>query len=53
MPGNAVNGMLMVEGLIVVGVNDVSARAQKMRAGEMAQLGPLGGLKLPGIDGVE
>lgn len=39
----------MLEDLIVVAVNDGLKRAQEMVAEEMAKLGPLGGLKLPGF----
>jgi DNA-binding YbaB/EbfC family protein len=49
----AANDKSMLEDLIVVAINDGIARAQKMLADEMGKLGPLGGLKLPGIDGVE
>jgi len=49
----AANDKSMLEDLIVVAVNDGIARAQKMLAEEMGKLGPLGGLKIPGIDGVE
>ena len=47
------NDKAMLEDLIVVAINDGIARAQKMLAEEMSRLGPLGGLKLPGFDGVE
>ena len=49
----AANDKSMLEDLIVVAVNDGIARAQKMLAEEMGKLGPLGGLKIPGLDGVE
>jgi nucleoid-associated protein EbfC len=49
----AANDKSMLEDLIVVAINDGIARAQKMLADEMGKLGPLGGLKLPGLDGVE
>ena len=49
----AANDKSMLEDLIVVAINDGIARAQKMLADEMGKLGPLGGLKIPGIDGVE
>src|SRR5579863_9949589 len=49
----AANDKSMLEDLIVVAINDGIARAQKMLAEEMGKLGPLGGLKIPGIDGVE
>jgi len=41
----------MLEDLIVVAVNEGLRRAQEMVAEEMAKLGPLGGLKLPGFGG--
>jgi DNA-binding YbaB/EbfC family protein len=47
------NDKSMLEDLILVAINDGMERAQKMLADEMGKLGPLGGLKLPGIDGVE
>ena len=49
----AANDKSMLEDLIVVAINDGIARAQKMLADEMGKLGPLGGLKIPGLDGVE
>ena len=49
----AANDKSMLEDLIVVAINDGIARAQKMLAEEMGKLGPLGGLKIPGLDGVE
>ena len=49
----AANDKSMLEDLIVVAINDGIARAQKMLADEMGKLGPLGGLKLPGLDGAE
>jgi DNA-binding YbaB/EbfC family protein len=41
----------MMEDLIVVAVNDGLRRAQEMVAEEMGKLGPLAGLKLPGLFG--
>jgi DNA-binding YbaB/EbfC family protein len=41
----------MLEDLIVVAINEGLKRAQEMVAEEMAKLGPLGGLKLPGFGG--
>lgn len=41
----------MMEDLIVVAVNDGMRRAQEMVAEEMGKLGPLAGLKLPGLFG--
>ena len=47
----AANDKAMLEDLIVVAVNEGLRRAQEMVAEEMAKLGPLGGLKLPGFGG--
>ncbi|HVA77469.1 MAG TPA: YbaB/EbfC family nucleoid-associated protein [Candidatus Binataceae bacterium] len=47
----AANDQAMLEDLIVVAVNEGLRRAQEMVAEEMAKLGPLGGLKLPGFGG--
>ncbi|HZO82245.1 MAG TPA: YbaB/EbfC family nucleoid-associated protein [Candidatus Binataceae bacterium] len=41
----------MMQDLIVVAVNDGIRRAQEMVAEEMGKLGPLAGLKLPGLFG--
>ncbi len=41
----------MMEDLVVVAVNDGMRRAQEMVAEEMGKLGPLAGLKLPGLFG--
>jgi len=45
------NDKAMLEDLIVVAINEGLRRAQEMVAEEMAKLGPLGGLKLPGFGG--
>jgi len=45
------NDKAMLEDLIVVAVNDALARAQQMMAEEMGKVGPLAGLKLPGLGG--
>jgi nucleoid-associated protein EbfC len=45
----AANDKSMLEDLILVAVNDGMARAQQMLAEEMAKLGPLGGLQIPGF----
>jgi nucleoid-associated protein EbfC len=47
----ASNDKAMIEDLIVVAVNDGLRRAQELVAEEMGKLGPLAGLKLPGIFG--
>jgi len=43
------NDQPMLEDLIVVAVNDALARAQQLMEQEMGKLGPLGGLKIPGL----
>jgi DNA-binding YbaB/EbfC family protein len=45
----ASNDKEMIEDLIVAAVNQALKRAQEMVASEVGKLGPLGGLKLPGI----
>lgn len=49
----ASNDKVMLEDLLVVAVNDGLHRAQKLVAQEMGKLGPLGGLKIPGLFGNE
>jgi len=41
----------MLEDLIVVAVNDALARAQQLMAEAMGKLGPMAGLKIPGLGG--
>lgn len=41
----------MMEDLIVVAINDGMRRAQELVAQEMGKLGPLAGLRLPGLFG--
>jgi nucleoid-associated protein EbfC len=43
------NDKAMLEDLIVVAVNEGLRRAQEMINQEMARLGPLGNLKIPGL----
>ncbi len=43
------NDKAMLEDLIVVAVNDALARAQQMMTEEMSKVGPLAGLKIPGL----
>jgi nucleoid-associated protein EbfC len=45
----ASNDKAMLEDLLVVAVNDGLRRAQELVAQEMGKLGPLGGLKIPGL----
>jgi DNA-binding YbaB/EbfC family protein len=47
----ASNDKAMIEDLLVVAVNDGLRRAQELVAQEMGKLGPLGGLKIPGLFG--
>ncbi len=47
----ASNDKAMIEDLIVVAINLGLKRAQEMVAQEMGKIGPLGGLKLPGVGG--
>jgi DNA-binding YbaB/EbfC family protein len=49
----ASNDKAMIEDLLVVAVNDGLRRAQELVAQEMSKLGPLGGLKIPGLFGNE
>jgi DNA-binding YbaB/EbfC family protein len=49
----ASNDKAMLEDLLVVAVNDGLRRAQELVAQEMGKLGPLGGLKIPGLFGNE
>jgi DNA-binding YbaB/EbfC family protein len=49
----ASNDKAMLEDLLVVAVNDGLHRAQELVAQEMGKLGPLGGLKIPGLFGNE
>jgi DNA-binding YbaB/EbfC family protein len=49
----ASNDKAMLEDLFVVAVNDGLRRAQELVAQEMGKLGPLGGLKIPGLFGNE
>ena len=49
----ASNDKAMIEDLLVVAVNDGLRRAQELVAQEMGKLGPLGGLKIPGLFGNE
>ena len=49
----ASNDKSMLEDLLVVAVNDGLRRAQELVAQEMGKLGPLGGLKIPGLFGNE
>ncbi len=49
----ASNDKAMLEDLLVVAVNDGLRRAQELVAQEMGKLGPLGGLKIPGLLGNE
>ncbi|HXN87041.1 MAG TPA: YbaB/EbfC family nucleoid-associated protein [Candidatus Binataceae bacterium] len=41
----------MLEDLIVVAVNDALARAQQLMAEAMGKLGPMAGMKIPGLGG--
>jgi DNA-binding YbaB/EbfC family protein len=41
----------MLQDLVVVAVNEGLRRAQEMVAAEMGKLGPLAGLKIPGLGG--
>jgi DNA-binding YbaB/EbfC family protein len=45
----AANDQPMLQDLIVVAVNEAIKRAQELVAGEVGKLGPLGGLKFPGL----
>jgi len=45
----AANDKAMLEDLIVVAVNDALARASQIMTEAMSKLGPLGGLKIPGL----
>jgi DNA-binding protein YbaB len=45
----AANDKAMLEDLIVVAVNDALARASQIMTEAMGKLGPLGGLKIPGL----
>jgi DNA-binding YbaB/EbfC family protein len=45
----ATNDKAMLEDLIVVAVNDALARASQIMTEAMGKLGPLGGLKIPGL----
>ena len=45
------NDKPMLEDLIVVAVNDALARAQHLMQDAMGKLGPMGGLKIPGLGG--
>jgi len=45
------NDKLMLEDLIVVAVNDALARAQQLMAEAMGKLGPMAGMKIPGLGG--
>jgi len=47
----AANDKPMLEDLIVVAVNDALARAQQLMTEAMGKLGPMGGLKIPGLGG--
>ena len=47
----AANDKAMLEDLIVVAVNDALARASQIMTEAMGKLGPLGGLKIPGLGG--
>lgn len=47
----AANDKAMMEDLVIVAINEALRRAQEMVAQEMGKLGPLAGLKLPGILG--
>ena len=47
----ASNDKAMLEDLLVVAINDGLRRAQELVAQEMGKLGPLGGLKIPGLFG--
>jgi nucleoid-associated protein EbfC len=47
----AANDKSMLEDLIVVAVNDALARAQQLMSEVMGKLGPMGGLKIPGLGG--
>ena len=47
----AANDKSMLEDLIVVAVNDALARAQQLMQDAMGKLGPMGGLKIPGLGG--
>ena len=47
----AANDKPMMEDLVVVAVNDALARAQNLMQTAMSKLGPLGGLKIPGLGG--
>jgi DNA-binding YbaB/EbfC family protein len=47
----ASNDKAMLEDLLVVAINDGLRRAQELVAQEMSKLGPLGGLKIPGLFG--
>ncbi|HVN29930.1 MAG TPA: YbaB/EbfC family nucleoid-associated protein [Candidatus Binataceae bacterium] len=47
----AANDKSMLEDLIVVAVNDALARANKLMTEAMSKVGPLGGLKIPGLGG--
>ena len=49
----ASNDKAMLEDLLVVAVNEGLRRAQELVAQEMGKLGPLGGLKIPGLFGNE
>ena len=45
----AANDKAMLEDLIVVAVNDALARASQLMTEAMGKLGPMGGLKIPGL----
>jgi DNA-binding YbaB/EbfC family protein len=45
----AANDKAMLEDLIVVAVNDALARASALMTEAMGKLGPMGGLKIPGL----
>lgn len=47
----AANDKAMLEDLIVVAVNDALSRAQQLMTEAMGKLGPMGGLKIPGLGG--
>ena len=47
----AANDKAMHEDLIVVAVNDALARASQLMTEAMGKLGPIGGLKIPGLGG--
>ena len=47
----AANDKPMLEDLVVVAVNDALSRAQQLMTEAMGKLGPMGGLKIPGLGG--